>query len=317
MSNVPYLPEEGQIISHFFDIPNRVKSVRLIDNQINKSAPKSDMTFNPVVLWNFRENPNCKIGENGLILLEADEFKADSVLIEITVRLIEYLPNPWIESIRFVLVTTPFPSQEITNVRELKGVIVLHLLELPYVANVRDGVLFAWPEGYNGKDFPNKVIYHLRPQPAPKPKQTPRPEKYPRPYIVPSPKPPKPDRRRKKKAPPDVLNYFEWLKPKSKWRNTYKAMYNQAWYGDISKNKFCSGKHPHKGRYYTFGNDRLKNVTGQGERTIERHLTLMLKHNIIRRWKGGYIGQGNSVYELPLDMRHVMSWKKHPRIRRK
>lgn len=317
MNTLPNLPAQGQVISHLFDFSNRVKSVNLKNDKSYTRAPKSDMAFNPLELWDFIGNPSAKIEEKGLILLKAPAYKPGSTLIEVTDQLLKHLPEPWIESIKFVLVTAAFPSQKEDVIRELRGVFVLHFLEPPYVADVRDGILITWPENYEGKDFQNKVKYHRLTPVTPKPKQKPEPVKYPPLRVVPDPKPSKPDRRKKKKAPPDVLNYFSWLAPKSSWEVVFKAMYKEGFYEDIKKNKFYQGKHSHLGRFYTWGIKRLVAVTGLSDKTIKKCLALMLKNNIIRRWKGGFPGQGNSFYELPKDLSHVMAWKRKPKTRAK
>lgn len=134
--------------------------------------------------------------------------------------------------------------------------------------------------------------------------------------VVPDPKPVKVARRKKRKAPRDVLKYFTWLSLRSLWQITLKAMYRLSWYGDIRLNAFCGNKLSHKGRYYTLGVDRLAAATGFDEATIRRHLKLMRDNNIIRRRKQGMPGIGNTVYELPFNLPHVMAWKKNPRARK-
>lgn len=313
MKSKTYLPETSQVISHFFDIRTGVKLVWLKDNGIFIRAPKSDMSFNPLEIWNFIENPNVKIGENRLILLEEEALKHDSVSMEITDQLLEYLPVPWIQSIRFALITAPFASQKFANILELTGVYIFHLLEPEYVADIRNEVLTVWSVEYEGKDWMSQIIYHRQPAAAPEPKQKPKPKEYTPLRIVPEQKPFKPDRRKKDKPPPKVLKYFSWLGPRSKWRTTFEAMYKQSWHGDITKDKFYAGSKSHKGRYYNLGINRLVNVTGQSEKSVRRHLALMRKHNIIQRRKGGWPGIGNAIYELPTNLKHVMLWKRNPK----
>jgi len=308
-----YFPEESQVISHFFDIHTGVKSVWLKDNGIFIRAPKSDMPFNPLEVFNFIENPNVKIGENGLILLEAEALKPGSLSIPITDRLLECLPVPWIQSIKFALITAPFASQKFAIVRELRGVYIFHLLKPEYVADIRDEVLIAWSVEYEGKDFMSQIIHHRQPPASPEPKQRPKPKEIPPLRLVPKHKPFKPDRRKKKKAPPDVLKYFSRLKPRVKWRTTFKAMYKQAWHGDITKDKYYAGLKSHEGRYYSQGIDGLVNVTGQPVITVKRHQALMREHNIIQRRKQGFKGFGNAIYELPANLKHVMLWKRNPK----
>ncbi len=310
MSSKPHYTEPGQVICNFFNITTRVKSVALKEDELFIEAPKSDMAFNPFELWNFMENPSARIEEKGLILLRAAAHKPDSVVFTSTLLFKKILPEPCIESIRFALITAPFPSQKDDIIRELKAVWVFHLLEPPYVADIKDGILITWPLDYEGEDFLTKVTKHQQPPAKPKPKRTSKTRTQPDPPPGTKPKPAKPDRRKKKKAPLDVLKYFSWLAPKSKWRVVFKAMYDQGFYEDIAKNKFYQGKKSRKGRFYTWGVKRLVNVTGLSYITVRRSIALILKHKIIRRWKGGFPGQGNSFYELPLDMSHVISWKR-------
>lgn len=317
MNKVHHGTEPGQVISHFFDFSNCVKSVGINEQKLYIRAPKSDMIFNPFGLWNFIENPDIKIEENGLILLEAPAYKPGSVIIEVTDQLLEYLPEPRIETIKFALATTAFPSLKYDSVWELKGVLVFHLLEPPYVADIKDGILTTWPLDYEGEDFLSKAKKHQQPPVTPKPKQKPKPKKYPPLRVVSDSKPAKPDRRKKKKAPPDVLKYYSWLAPKSNWPVTFKAMYSQAWYGGITKNKFYQGKKSYTGRYYTMGNKRLENVTGISGRRIVDHVKLMLEHNIVQRRKKGRPDLGNSIIELPFNLAHTMAWKREHKTKAK
>lgn len=304
MTIKPYFPQAGQVLSHLVDTQTRRKHVCLKDNGIYKEAPKSDMDVDLFDIWPFIENPNVKIGENGLILLEAEAYKPDSVLIKITDRLLEHLPRPRIESIRFALVTAAFPSQKFPNVRELRGVFILHLLEPPYVADVRDGVLIVWPEDCNGKDFRSKVIYHRQPLSAPKPEQTPKPQKYPRPYVVPDPEPEKLRLKNERKELKDFLKFASGKVGKSKCLIRLKVMHEEKRTGDITKDPFYTWNKPYHLWYYCLGNKLLCQSTGCSPRTVVKDLDRLCKLHFIEWRHEGKKGKGNSIFELIKNRKH-------------
>ncbi len=319
MREVPHFPKPGQVISHLFDFPNRKKYVWIEWNRKLIRAPKSDFIIDPYECFNFSSKVDLTSGKQNLAILETDAINLYTSRIEINDRLYSLLPLLDLETLQLYFITAPLNSHTPNDILELKGVYITYEIWSEMIGGVVGGVLIIKPEDGTDKNYMEKRIVHRQPAPASEPGQKPKPKTYPPLRVVSDPETFKPDRRKKKKAPPDVLKYISRLAPKSKWRTALKTLYNQSWYGDIIKNKYYQGKNSHIGRYYTLGIDRLVNVSGQSEITIKRNLALMLKHNIIRRWKGGYPGQGNSIYELPLNMSHVMSWiRKHKtQVRRK
>ena len=143
-----------------------------------------------------------------------------------------------------------------------------------------------------------------------------RPKTRPPLKLVPDPKPAKVTKRKKTLPPVDVLKYFERIDTKTSWQVTLKPMYAQSKYGDIKKIPFNSHRRSHMGRYYALGSKNLATATGQDINTITNHLKFMRENEIIKRRRQGWPGEGNSIYELPHNMDHVMAWKKKPRARK-
>jgi len=153
MSNLLHLPEPGQVISHLFDMVNHIKSVCLKDGKRYTRALKNDMAFDPFEVLNFGTSP-CIIAFNQrLAVLETGLVDYDPSRIELTDRLLDYLPDPDLDSIKLLFVTARFKDQKLSDFREIRGLFLLHLLVDGRLADVRDGILITFPEKDNGKDF--------------------------------------------------------------------------------------------------------------------------------------------------------------------
>ncbi|MBA7640746.1 hypothetical protein ES703_48417 [subsurface metagenome] len=117
---------------------------------------------------------------------------------------------------------------------------------------------------------------------------------------------------RKKESRPDVIKYFKKVNPKSKWDVTFKAMIKDSKYRDLAMDSRTGHKRPKKARIYSRGVDRLVDTTGQGKRTVERHIKLMIEQKIIKEVWHGFKGQGYSRIEIPWKMSHVFAWRRKP-----
>lgn len=117
---------------------------------------------------------------------------------------------------------------------------------------------------------------------------------------------------KRKVSRPDVIKYFSKVNPKSNWEVTFKAMIKDSKYRDLAMDSRTGHKRPKWARIYSRGIDRLVNTTGQNERTVRRHIELMIEQKIIKEVWHGFKGQGYSRLEIPLNISHVFAWRRKP-----
>jgi len=134
--------------------------------------------------------------------------------------------------------------------------------------------------------------------------------KKPKLHIVPKHGDRKKKRVKRRKSPRDVLKYFSQDRTRLGWPAVVKAMYKKSRYLDLKYLAHYTGRHNRKARVYLKGNEFLADSLGVTERTVERALAWLKLHKVIYLRKRGYPGEGNSIWELPFNLKHVKAWKR-------
>ncbi len=301
---------DSQMFCYEFDLEAHKRSVRVkLQQKVYEDVAKN-ISFDPSLFFIPLQEPFLVVENQKHPWVENRTANAVPFGVEFTEQLLAELRYFNLETAWVAAFGKPLPGETLNSFLDLNLFYVGYSVQEPMGFFESSGIHYI--SGLKDRADPLKCRY-IGPwgsPPKPKPSRTAKTRTQPDRPPGTKPKHSKPDRRKKRKAPKDVQEYFSWVAPKSKLWITYKALYSQAWYGKITKNKHYQGKKPHMGRYYTLGNKHLENVTGLSERTIINHIKLMLEHKIVQRRKKGRPGLGNSIIELPLDVRHTKAWKR-------
>jgi hypothetical protein len=116
--------------------------------------------------------------------------------------------------------------------------------------------------------------------------------------------------RRHIRPPRDFMKFAGKILTGEAWKEVALVMYVNIWYGRLCDIKKYHGKSERKGSYFTLGNTELARLTGRAKHTVSDCLMAMKSENLIFLRQLGKKGKGCSIWELPLNMKHVFSWRR-------
>lgn len=122
----------------------------------------------------------------------------------------------------------------------------------------------------------------------------------------------RPKKIRHNKPPEDVVKYFTRVQTGLSWQLVYKAMYKRSRRVHTSKLNHYTGKHHRWIRGYLKGNKFLADVAGMSPWSLSHTLTWMKAQGMINLLHRGYPEEGNSIWELPVNLAHVFAWLRDP-----
>ena len=114
------------------------------------------------------------------------------------------------------------------------------------------------------------------------------------------------------RTPGDTVKYLRTMGVKKSSEVIFRATHRGSWFSHSSKLWVWHEPKSRFGRWFTGGLKGLVDMTGYHMNTVSEGLKDLEAAGVIKKRHHGFPGQGNTIWELALDMRHVNAWKRKP-----
>lgn len=312
MNRIHNLTATSQDIFYVLDFPTRTRHVFIVVKDHLVEAVGSRTNFDPLIIFHFLENESNPDRDVSDLMLDCVCSGKGVGSMEVSSELLKALPGIDPSTITFGIYGKKKGPGESVYMGGIGFIVIKAEVKGDKSLFIRDDRLISSGKQQKGEGhFPEDYRPHGSGKPERKAKKKAEIKK-PGLHLVAKRGARKKKWAKRKVSRPDVIKYFSKVNPKSNWEVTFKAMIKDSKYRDLAMDSRTGHKRPKLARIYSRGIDRLVNTTGQNERTVRRHIELMIEQKIIKEVWHGFKGQGYSRLEIPLNISHVFAWRRKP-----
>ncbi|MBA7631322.1 hypothetical protein ES703_38853 [subsurface metagenome] len=312
MYRIEYLKATSQVITCVFDFPTCTRHGFITSENHLVEAVGNQKTFERVIVFPFLENILNRNRDVSDLMLDCVPTAEGKFEMEILPGLLEEMRGVDPSTITVGIYGKKKGPGEPVYLDDIGFIVIEGEVGDDKNLFIKDDKIFTSKKTDSGVGrFPEEYSHYGSVTPerkADKKAETKKPDL----HIVPERGDRKKKRARKKVSRPDVVKYFSKVNPRSNWHVTFKAMCKDSRYRDLAMDSRTGHKRTKWARIYSNGIDSLANTTGRDEKTVRRHITLMIEQKIIKEVWHGFKGQGYSRHEIPLNMSHVFAWRRKP-----
>lgn len=290
MSKIALLQNHCQVIHYVLDFPTKTRHAFLEYDNHMVEAIASRAPIKPLDIVYWQENLSDPNPDPMALRLECERLPDNGIRIELKPELAPSFDYWDVEATSFAVHGKDIDPEGPITMADIGFINVQVFLKDNLLARIRDDKLIIYdPAKYNPEPLPDDYRHQKTTSSSPAGKK-----------------------KRRQKTPRDVLKYFSHITTRLTWEPVFKEMNKRSKYLDRKALNHYTGHYNRKGRFYLKGNESLATALGMGHDVLSRTLSWMKAQGLIRLRHRGYPGEGNSIWELPLNISHVFAWLREP-----